>query len=94
MEKPLIGRSEAFLQMSVLGKFDRLTSGKIRSIDFPELLNFQAFPHEICHSSLIDLQNTKTQKLTKTSENSKAKGLANVNQGIQIYNIWYSSLCF
>jgi len=53
---------------------------------------FQTIPHEFCHSSLIDLQNIKTQKLTKASENNKAKGLTNVNQGVQIYNIWYSSL--
>jgi hypothetical protein len=72
-------------------KFDRSTLVKIRSIDSPELPNFQAFPHEICHSSLIDLKNTKTQKLTKTSENNKAKGLTNVNQGVQIHNIWHSS---
>jgi hypothetical protein len=44
-----------------------------------------------CHSSLIDLQNIKTQKLTKASENNKAKGLTNVNQGVQIHNIWHSS---
>jgi hypothetical protein len=79
MEKLLIGRFSVLLQQSVLGKIDRSTSVKIRSIDSPGLPNFQAFPHEICHSSLIDLQNTKTQKLTKTSENNKAKGLTNVN---------------
>jgi hypothetical protein len=44
-----------------------------------------------CHSSLIGLQNIKTQKLTKASENNKAKGLTNVNQGVQIHNIWHSS---
>jgi len=44
-----------------------------------------------CHSSLIDLQNIKTQKLTKASENKKVKGLTNVNQGVQIHNIWHSS---
>jgi lysophospholipid acyltransferase (LPLAT)-like uncharacterized protein len=37
-------------------------------------------------------QNIKTQKLTKASKNNKAKGLTNVNQGVQIYNIWHSSL--
>jgi hypothetical protein len=47
-----------------------------------------------CHSSLIDLQNIKTQKLTKASENNKAKGLTNVNQGVQIHNIWHSSETF
>jgi hypothetical protein len=36
----------------------------------------------------------KTQKLTKTSENNKAKGLTNVNQGVQIHNIWHSSQTF
>jgi hypothetical protein len=69
---------------------DRLRA-KFRSIDFSGLPNFQAFSHEFCHSSLIDLQNIKTQKLTKASENNKAKGLTNVNQGVQIHNIWYSS---
>jgi hypothetical protein len=44
-----------------------------------------------CHSSLIGLQNIKTQKLTKASENNKSKGLTNVNQGVQIHNIWHSS---
>jgi len=87
MEKLLIGRFSVLLQQSVLGKIDRSTSVKIRSIDSPGLPNFQAFPHEICHSSLIDLQNTKTQKLTKTSENNKAKGLTNANQRVQIHNI-------
>jgi hypothetical protein len=91
VEKLLIGRSGVLLQQSVLGKFDRSTSGKIRSIDSLGLPNFQAFLHEICHSSLIDLQTTKTQKLTKTSENNKAKGLTNANQGVQIHNIWHSS---
>jgi hypothetical protein len=60
MEKPLIGCSGARLQKSVLGNFNRST--KSRSIDFSGLPNFQAFPHEICHSSLIDLQNTKTNQ--------------------------------
>jgi hypothetical protein len=85
----------------------KVSSGNFWSIDFGQnsidqilssidrvLQNFrifQAIPHEFCHSSLIDLQNIKTQKLTKASENNKAKGLTNVNQGVQIYNIWYSS---
>jgi lysophospholipid acyltransferase (LPLAT)-like uncharacterized protein len=30
--------------------------------------------------------------LTKASENNKAKDLTNVNQGVQIHNIWHSSL--
>jgi hypothetical protein len=53
--------------------------------------NFQLFPYEICHSSLIVLQKQKTQKLAKTLENNKAKGLTNANQGVQIHHIWHSS---
>jgi hypothetical protein len=60
-------------------------------IDFPGFPNFRVFLLEICHFSLNVLQNTKTQKLAKTSENNKAKGLTSVNQGVQIYNIWHSS---
>jgi hypothetical protein len=86
----------------------KVSSGKFRSIDLGKnlidrLLNsidrvlqnfriFQAIPHEFCHSSLINLQNIKTQKLTKTSENNKAEGLTYVNQGVQIHNIWHSLL--
>jgi hypothetical protein len=85
----------------------KVSSGKFRSIDFGQnsidrLLSsidrvlhnfriFQAIPHEFCHSSLINLQNIKTQKLTKASENNKTKGLTYVNQGVQIHNIWHSS---
>jgi len=36
-----------------------------------------------------ETENTKT---TKTLENNKAKGLTNANQGVQIHNIWHSSL--
>jgi hypothetical protein len=54
--------------------------------------NFQLSSYEICHSSLIVLQKQKTQKLTKTLENNKAKGLTSANQGVQIHNIWHSSL--
>jgi hypothetical protein len=63
----------------------------VRSIDFSGPPNFQSFPYEICHSSLIVLQKQKTQKLTKTLENNKAKGLTSANQGVQIHNIWHSS---
>jgi hypothetical protein len=85
----------------------KVSFGKFRSIDFGQnsidrLLSsidrvpqnfrfFQAIPHEFCHSLLINLQNIKTQKLTKTSENNKAKCLIYVNQGVQIHNIWHSS---
>jgi hypothetical protein len=81
----LIDRLRAKFDQSNLSSIDRV------------LQNFQIFqviPHEFCHSSLIDLQNIKTQKLTKASENNKAKGLTNVNQGVQIHNIWHSSLLF
>jgi hypothetical protein len=78
----------------------KVSSGKFRSIDFYSIDRvlqnfriFQAIPHEFCHSSLIDLQNIKTQKLTKASENNRAKGLTNVNQWVQIHNIWHSSPC-
>jgi len=50
-----------------------------RSTDFSGPPNFQSFPYEICHSSLIVLQRQKTQKLTKTLENNKAKGLTSAN---------------
>jgi hypothetical protein len=85
----------------------KVSSGKFWLIDFGQnwidrLLSsidrvlqnfwiFQAIPHEFCHSSLINLQNIKTQKLTKASENNKAKGLTYVTQGVQIHNIWHSS---
>jgi hypothetical protein len=65
----------------------------LRSIEFFRTSEFsKQFHMNFCHSSLIDLQNIKTQKLTKASENNKAKGLTNVNQGVQIHNIWHSSL--
>jgi glycerol kinase len=53
--------------------------------------NFQLSSYEFCHFSLIVLQTQKTQKLTKTLENNKAKGLTSANQGVQIHNIWHSS---
>jgi hypothetical protein len=54
--------------------------------------NFQLSSYEICHSSLIVLQKQKTQKLIKTLENNKAKGLTSAIQGVQIHNIWHSSV--
>lgn len=94
------------LQKQFLENFDRSTfisidrlradirsiEFKVRSIDFSGSPNFQPFPYEICHSSLIVLHKQKTQKLTKTLENNKAKGLTNANQGVQIHNIWHSSI--
>jgi hypothetical protein len=73
-------------------KFDRSNLSSIDRV-LQNFRIFQAIPHEFFHSSLIyHLQNIKTQKLTKASENNKAKGLTNVNQGVQIHNIWHSSL--
>jgi hypothetical protein len=72
-------------------KFDRSNLSSIDRV-LQNFRIFQAIPHEFCHSSLIDLQNIKTQKLTKASENNKAKGLTNINQGVQIHNIWHSSV--
>jgi len=43
---------------------------------------------------LLSLQKQKTQKLTKTLENNKAKGLTSANQGVQIHNNWHSSPIF
>jgi hypothetical protein len=71
-------------------KFDRLTLSSIDRV-LQNFQIFQAIPHEFCHSSLIDLQNIKTQKLIKASENNMAQGLTNVNQWVQIHNIWHSS---
>jgi hypothetical protein len=75
----------------ILYLIDQLRAKFDRSNFFQNFQIFQAIPHEFCHSSLIDLQNIKTQKLTKASENNRAKGLTNVNQGVQIHNIWHSS---
>jgi len=78
-----------------LGVLARFCKSKFWEISIDRVLQnfriFQAIPHEFRHSSLIDLQKIKTQKLTKASENNKAKGLTNVNQGVQIHNIWHSS---
>jgi hypothetical protein len=94
----LIGRSGALCKSSfweilidrLRAKF-RSIEFYVRSIDFSGSPNFQSFPYEICHSSLIVLQKQKTQKLTKTLENNKAKGLTSANQWVQIHNIWHSS---
>jgi hypothetical protein len=84
--------------LGVLARSAKAVSGKFRSIDFyfdrstlSGSPNFQLFLYEICHSSLIVLQKQKTQKLAKTLENNKAKGLTNANQGVQIHHIWHSS---
>jgi triphosphoribosyl-dephospho-CoA synthetase len=77
-----IDRLRAKFDRSILSSIDRVLQN---------FRIFQAILHEFCHSSLINLQNIKTQKLTKALENNKAKGLTNVNQGVQIHNIWHSS---
>jgi hypothetical protein len=73
-----IDRLRAKFNWSILSSIDRVLQN---------FQIFQAIPHEFCHSSLID-----PQKLTKASENNKAKGLTYVNQGVQIHNIWHSSM--
>jgi hypothetical protein len=35
---------------------------------------------------------TENTKLAKKLENNKAKGLTSANQGVQIHNIWHSSM--
>jgi len=41
--------------LGVLARSAKAVSGKFRSIDFSGSPNFQSFPYEICHSSLIVL---------------------------------------
>jgi hypothetical protein len=83
MEKPLIGCSGARLQKSVLGNFDRST--------FQDFRISKLFLMKFAIPLLLTYKTQKTQKLTKTSENNKAKGLTNANQGVQIHNILHSS---
>jgi len=76
-------------------KFDRSTSVKIRStfkFDRSTLQDFRISKHFLMKFVIPFLLTYKTQKLTKTSENNKAKGITNVNQGVKIHNIWHSSL--
>jgi hypothetical protein len=77
-----IDRLRAKFNRSILSSIDRVLQN---------FQIFQAIPHEFFHSSLIDLQNIKTQKLSKASKNKKAKGLTYINQGVQIHNICHSS---
>jgi hypothetical protein len=83
-----------FWEISIDRLRTKLDRSNLSSIDrvLQNFRIFQAISHEFCHSSLVDLQNIKTQKLTKASENNKAKCLTNVNQGVQIHNIWHSSI--
>jgi hypothetical protein len=61
MEKPLIGRSEAFLQMSVLGKFDRSTF----ELDRSTFQDFRIFKHFHMKFVIPLLLTYKTQKTNK-----------------------------
>jgi hypothetical protein len=95
--------------LGVLARSAKAGSGKFRSIDFGQSFDRSTFKfdrstfQDLRISShflvkfaiplLLTYRNRKTQKLTKTSENNKAKGLTSANQGVQIYNIWHSSGC-
>jgi hypothetical protein len=70
-------------------KFDRSTF----EFDRSTLRDFRISKHFLMKFAIPLLLTYKTQKLTKTSENNKAKGLTNVNQGVQIHNFWYLSVC-
>jgi hypothetical protein len=61
MEKPLIGRSGARLQKSVLGNFDRSNLTFDRST-FQDFRISEYFSLKFCHFSLNVLQNTKTSQ--------------------------------
>jgi type I site-specific restriction endonuclease len=92
----LIGRSGALCKSSFWeNSIDRLL---FRSIDFGQIfdrsnLKFDRSTFQSLRISsyllmkfaiplLLSLQKQKTQKLTKTLENSKAKGLTSANQGV------------
>jgi hypothetical protein len=70
--------------------FDRSTFKFDRST-FQDLRISRHFLMKFVIPLLLTYRNRKTQKLTKTSENNKAKGLTSANQGVQIHNIWLSS---
>jgi hypothetical protein len=74
------------LQKQVLENFDRST--------FQDLLISMHFLMKFAIPLLLTYRNRKTQKLTKTSENNKAKGLTSANQGVQIHHIWHSSYIY
>jgi hypothetical protein len=94
--------------LGVLARYAKAGSGKFRSIDFyfdrstfkfdrstfQDLRISRHFLVKFVIPLLLTYKNTKTQKLTKTSENNKVKGLTSANQGVQIHNIWHSSIIF
>jgi hypothetical protein len=98
MEELLIGCSGALCKSRLWEiSIDRLL---FRSIDFgqsfdrstfQDLRSSRHFLVKFVIPLLLTYINRKTQKLTKTSENNKAKGLTSANQGVQIHNIWHSS---
>ena len=55
--------------------------------DRDSLLNFHLLQHFVGK----DLQHKKTLKLAKTLENNKAKGITNINKGVQVNTILHSS---
>jgi len=73
--------------------FDRSNSNFDRST-FQSLRISSHFLMKFAIPLLLSYRNRKhkTQKLTKTLENNMAKGLTRANQGVQIHNIWHSSL--
>jgi type I site-specific restriction endonuclease len=92
----LIGRSGALCKSSFWeNSIDRLL---FRSIDFGQIFDRSNFKFDrstfqglrifsyllmkFAIPLLLSLQKQKTQKLTKTLENSKAKGLISANQGV------------
>jgi type I site-specific restriction endonuclease len=95
----LIGRSGELCKSSFWeNSIDRLL---FRSIDFGQIFDRSTFQGlrissyllvKFAIPLLLSLQKQKTQKLTNTLENNKAKGLTSENQGVQIHNIWHSSI--
>jgi hypothetical protein len=83
--------SEKFRSIDFGQSFDRSTFKFDRST-FQDLRISRHFLMKFAIPLLLTYRNKKTQKLTKTSENNKAKGLTSANQGVQIHNIWHSSM--
>jgi hypothetical protein len=94
--------------LGVLARSTKAGYGKFRSIDFGQSFDRSTFKFDrstfqdlrisryflmkFVIPLLLTYRNRKIQKLTKTSENNKAKGLTSANQGVQIHNIWHSSM--
>jgi hypothetical protein len=74
--------------LGVLARSAKAGSGKFRSIDFhfdrstfQDLRISRHFLMKFAIPLLLTYRNRKIEKLTKTSENNKAKGLTSANQG-------------